>query len=434
MRNENQHIHMIIQHVEKNLPFALDTKILSEMGYVSHAKLYRDFYCITGHSVKEYIRKRRLSNALAMIKASELSLADIACSCGYSSQQALCRAVKDALHMTPLEYKNSDTYYFYPAFCGTSGKPISVTSETIPETQCIKFFHPRFMGIERAAVAYFLSLYPEYKGRIFGRNGKQKGSLSCYELYLSDADHVIDKLEQSDFVIHEKYPAITQTFATTMVKNNDNMINEAWDYIYFEWLSKSMFEICNPNAIPSGLDSYFEEYTLKQGFVSKLKLYLPIKKREDYIKITLEECESICFLVSSASGAKAEQTSAKAVIGYLSEHYPYIIKNTKEFYIQKDANKCTSGVKINNDICISDDSSLINICTSKGLYVVLHSNFLGDYWNYRDILLSWISENGLYAQKEDAFAIFDANESYDNPKMKMYCKLNSIQNDNTGKV
>lgn len=38
----------------------------------------------TGHSVKEYIRKRRLSNACAMRRYSRATLAEIALANGYS--------------------------------------------------------------------------------------------------------------------------------------------------------------------------------------------------------------------------------------------------------------------------------------------------------------------------------------------------------------
>jgi len=67
----------LFRFIENNISDNLDTEILSRTGYVSSPKLYRDFYNLTGHSVKEYIRKRRLSNALALIKTSEMELTDM---------------------------------------------------------------------------------------------------------------------------------------------------------------------------------------------------------------------------------------------------------------------------------------------------------------------------------------------------------------------
>ena len=76
--NTKEHMHSLFRYIESNISADLDTELLSSVGYVSRDKLYHDFYSISGHSVKEYIRKRRLSNALALIKASDMGLTDIA--------------------------------------------------------------------------------------------------------------------------------------------------------------------------------------------------------------------------------------------------------------------------------------------------------------------------------------------------------------------
>jgi hypothetical protein len=132
------------------------------------------------------------------------------------------------------------------------------------------------------------------------------------------------------------------------------------------------------------------------------------------------------FIVSEAHGYDAEQISAENVIGYLSDHYPYIIKNSKEFYIRKAENTCISGIKINTEIQISDKSNIENLYTGDGLYAVLHGNFTGDYSHYKEILLSWLRDNRLSYDKDDIFAIYDAKTSYDNPKIKIYCVIKSI--------
>lgn len=61
-------------------------------------KLYRDFYCLTGHSINEYIR---LSNALALIKHSSSNMIDIAYQCAYSSHQNCLKAVKQDIKLSP---------------------------------------------------------------------------------------------------------------------------------------------------------------------------------------------------------------------------------------------------------------------------------------------------------------------------------------------
>src|SRR5450756_63068 len=80
---------------------------IAKSCFTSTMQLQRDFYNVTGYSVGEYMRRLRLSNALCLIKSSDSILADIAYSCGYSSQQALCREIKAILGTTATEYKES---------------------------------------------------------------------------------------------------------------------------------------------------------------------------------------------------------------------------------------------------------------------------------------------------------------------------------------
>ena len=108
----------VIQYIENHIATNLDSMKLANNMYRSRMQMHRDFYSIVGHTVKSYIAKRRLSIALAHIKASVLPLADIAYLSGYSSQQSLCRSVKQELGMTPLEYRYSNTYVDFPPYEG----------------------------------------------------------------------------------------------------------------------------------------------------------------------------------------------------------------------------------------------------------------------------------------------------------------------------
>lgn len=412
---KNEYIHALIKYIENNLSLDLDTKLLSRLVYISHTQLYRDFYSITGHSVKEYVRKRRLSNALALIKSSEFSLADIAYNFGYSSQQTLCRAVKQAVRMTPLEYKNSDDYFFFPALDKLAAQPVTVSTETIPGTLCVKFYHFSLKNIENKAIDTLLKLAPEYGGRIFGRNGKQHGARFCYELYLTDTHNILKTLKTSSFEVSHERDGFTAMFAACYVQNDEEKISGTWNYLYSDWLQNSMFEYSN--------EHYFEEYLFKNKKPVKLRLYLPIRKRGDYPKITLLQNPRMWFLVSKAKGCNAEQIASKAVIDYLSAQYPCIIKTSREFYIQKSINACTCGVKVDSELRITDDEHIQNIYLKEALYLVLYSSVMGDYDKYCDILLAFTDNNGMIADREDIFAVYDVKDSYENPLIKVYCPV-----------
>lgn len=83
-----QYIRGVLPYIERHLAEELGPERIASRYYVSTSQLYRDFYACTGHSVKEYIRRRRISNACEKIKSSELPLAIIADESGLQTQQA----------------------------------------------------------------------------------------------------------------------------------------------------------------------------------------------------------------------------------------------------------------------------------------------------------------------------------------------------------
>lgn len=72
---------------------------------------------------------------------------------------------------------------------------------------------------------------------------------------------------------------------------------------------------------------------------------------------------------------------------------------------------------------ISEDNNIQNICPDEGLYLILHSSVMGDYYKYCDMIFAFADNNGMVADRKNIFAVYDAKESCDNPKIKMYCKV-----------
>ncbi len=412
-----------IQYIEDNLNCDINLEQAARAGFTSLMQLYRNFYTYTGHSIKEYIRKRRLSNALNMIKFSDMSLTDIAYSCGYSSQQALCKYIKAATAMTPLTYKKSESYYYFPSFDGQTIRQVTVAAETIPQAICAKFYHTQLRGIENRAVNSLLSLLPGYKGRIFGRNGKQLGARFCYELFFEYDSPTLNMLKDSAFKEISVLPEKTLTFAKTAVKNEDNEIGLAWDYLYINWLKTSMFKQDDGN--------YFEEYIYKDGQVKKLILYLPVSKRTDYNRISLNFCEDMFFLVSSGKGCHAEETASKTVLRFLSGSAPYMIKTARQFYLAKNGLDCTCGIRLERAPDIPRDNSELEILhVAEGSYAVLESGCCSNSSIFESLLLSWIKENGLIKDNLPPFTIYETNGNFEPEtiKMKIYFKLKNVKN------
>ena len=401
----------LLAKLEHNLADDLNMEHLAEVGLLSRTQLYREFYSLTGHTMGEYIKRRRLSNALALIKTSRLSMTDIAGQCGFSSQSALNHAVRQTVGMSPSAYKKSETYYFFPPYAGQALFPVSVKLESIPVTLCLRYYDPKYKGIEECATAAFLALAPGFRGRLFGRNGKQRGAKSCYELYITDYERLLPMLKKSGLEIGEPRPAMNSLFATTSALNEEARINAAWDYLYLTWLAGSMFERTD--------QPYFEEYCLKKGQPVKLRLFLPIQKRADCTNITLETNPALHFIVAAA---KTEKAASRAVMDFLKAQHPHILRSASESYLQHNAGGYTCGVKINTPV------EGHTLTPGPGHYLVLHSTVMGDYDALCTRLLTFAEGNDIAARREDCFAVYDAHGGFDNLGMKLYCKVNFEQN------
>ena len=427
--NKDAFIKHLITYIETNLNTPLDSDVLAKTVFTSRMQLHRNFYSVVGHTVKSYIAHRRLSVALAHIKASELPLADIAFIAGYSSQQALCRAAKQETGMTPLEYRAGDRYFDFPVYNGTPLYPVSVAEEQIPEMRVLRYYDPCLRGLEDRAVDLFNRTMSAYTGRLFGRNGEQRGNRFCYELLAELSRDHISELVYVGFKMGEIQPSSSQMYAAVTVENDEEKIGEAWDYLYKTWLGGSMFEHADA--------PYFEEYIYKgrnQTKPSKLRLYLPIRKRGGSSEICLIEKAELCFLVSSAKGENAERDASRRIINYVSAHHPYSVKMMREFFVKKKCEReYICGVRIGSSTsgnAISDP----NVCeysTAGQSYLVLESSVMGDYDRMAEMLLNFAKNSRFDADSDSIFAVYDASESYDTPKVRMYCSVKMLQIGNT---
>jgi hypothetical protein len=208
----------------------------------------------------------------------------------------------------------------------------------------------------------------------------------------------------------------TSLYAVSNVKNIKEQISFAWDYLYTSWLTESMFECSDKD--------YFEEYIIKNQKSVKLRLFLPIRERTDYPKIFFVENPDMRFLVSTVKGYNAENKASKAVLNFLSNYSPIIIKSLNEFYIKKDISSYTCGLKIDKMIDIYESASVKTLSVTEGTYIVLSGNILGDYDKYEDLLTSFAEYNGLSIDNNNIFAIYNTSGNFQNPRMKMYCRIN----------
>ena len=410
--DKSKPISELLSYIEEHLSEELDPENLAARHFISLSRLYRDFYARTGHSVKEYIRKRRISNACEKIKSSDLPLSIIAGESGLQTQQAFNKLFKSVVGMTPLEYRQSDTYfYFYPFDIGEVSIAVKVGAELIPEWTITRFYDSCLVDIEDKAIATAIDPAGGVGGRIFGRNGKQIGNRFCYEVMTEIAG-----------------AGKTGLYAACVVNYREPEINDGWNYLYNTWLLVSMFE-------QSG-EGYFEEYILKNGKPHKLKLYLPVNKRKTQRHIRIAHIPEMSFITAKEygndfGGHNAERRSSERVLAFLQEHAPLVLRSARRFYVCAHGDICECGVECGGGFkspapSQSADSGVGLLRVPAGQYAILPDDCLGDARAGSAKLELWLQNNSIPHENEPIFAIYetpDGNFDDGHIKMKLYKRL-----------
>jgi len=380
----------LLATLEQNIAEELNVERLAGAGLLSRSQLYREFYSATGHSVKEYVRKRRLSKALALIKHTDTTLAQIAQECGFSLPQTLCKSVKAATGQTPSQYRAGGGEYYFPAYKGQPVLPVMVVAETIPPTLRLRYYDSCLKGIESRALAWLFAARPGYRGRIFGRNGKQEGQRLCYELYIE-----ADGTDQ---------PAVSGTFAKTICRNKEAEIHAAWDYLCNGWLKTSMFTQADA--------PYLEEYIHADGHVNRLQLLLPVEKKSGFHKIRLCQCDEMRFLAARRSGADAEDAASQAVMDFLRAHHPDLARAARQFYVANAQDKsCTCGIALPPQLILPPNCGVEMITSPAGEYAVLEGCCCGNTGVYESVLSAWVGSMGLQSATP-TFAVYETDGSF----------------------
>lgn len=109
-------IQKVIAYIEENLTEELSYHAIAALAAVSEADLQRAFKMITGLTISEYIRNRRLTRAAVDLKNGDGKVLDIALNYGYQTAESFSKAFKQYHGCTPVEAKNAGQpiCYFNP--------------------------------------------------------------------------------------------------------------------------------------------------------------------------------------------------------------------------------------------------------------------------------------------------------------------------------
>lgn len=110
MQTYKERIEQAIQYIESNLTEQLNTELVAGSVHLSYYHFHRIFFAMTGETIGDYIRKRRLTEAAIALLTNHKTILDIALEYRFESPEAFSRSFKKAFGTTPNSFRKKGTH------------------------------------------------------------------------------------------------------------------------------------------------------------------------------------------------------------------------------------------------------------------------------------------------------------------------------------
>lgn len=120
-------MNMVLNYIEENLDNHIDLKEVAKRAYCSEYHFKRLFSLLSGITLSEYIRRRRLTVAALELKDKHVKVIDIVFKYGYQSPDAFSRAFQSFHGVIPTLARNPEQNlkaYLHPS-------PLDTTSQAL---------------------------------------------------------------------------------------------------------------------------------------------------------------------------------------------------------------------------------------------------------------------------------------------------------------
>ncbi|PWV95894.1 AraC-like DNA-binding protein [Paenibacillus cellulosilyticus] len=289
-----------IDFIEERLDEPLTLEQIAEASALSVPHLYRMFYAMTGHPIKEYIRKRRTNEAGCLLRQTDMAVIDVGFQCGFDSYQTFLKAFKRTTGLTPGMYRQSEMIYSFERI--RLNERVAYleqrdVSERYPDVSVIRLSAEQGIGflysaeqeegIEEAALETFRirlvkAGFEAGRLRIFGWNVDSEEQGFGYQLIaVSDGGtrHAVEEAERERLELAPmNLPGGLYAMTRTPYGSAQTIV-AAWNRLLSEWLPRSTFAL--------GGHGMLEEYVQLNGNIARMKLYLPVRRSQetDHIEV-----------------------------------------------------------------------------------------------------------------------------------------------------
>jgi AraC-like DNA-binding protein/predicted transcriptional regulator YdeE len=434
-------IDFIEEHIEENI----DPVSIAEEAYISVAQLYRVFYALTGHPVKDYIRKRRMSVAAESLRNSTRTVEEIAWESGFDYYHSFVKAFKKIVGLTPSAYRNAELYFSFEPIAlqdQVAYKEDKELAELYPDIKVVRFAPEKVyaylhISMQEAGMENEAFRIVHEKLRLTQAKGKPKVRIFGYNVDLPDEDGV-PRYGYRVFIMAEGEWSADGTFVEESFDGGlyavrktaafpPGIVQEGWNRLLSEWLPKSTFEI--------GPHQYFEEFVAYSGKVTRMNLYLPVQRKFHCEPVEIVNLAEKTAFYSRGYGARAQELAEQRLIAchesradkdsrlsrgkyYMSYHYGD--KESDEYWWENGVIFNGQGLETLEDL---DKKSI-----GSGVYACCITKTYGLLTGVLDKMHRWVAANDHYRLDEERqwfaeYHLFDGIDVERDSLVKVYIPL-----------
>ncbi|WP_027084617.1 helix-turn-helix domain-containing protein [Cohnella panacarvi] len=321
-------IEQAIDYIEEHLHEPIELDRIAEASRMSVPNLYRMFYAMTGHPVKEYIRKRRTSEAAFLLRQSELPANEIGYRLGFDAYQTFNNAFKRYTCLTPATYRQSEFIFSFERI-----RLLEQVSYIEDREVSERYSDVRVIRLAPQSGIGYLHLADSEEGIEDEAIRRFRNALAACDIDLGkmklwgwnvDKDAVAPKfgyqlVATGDTASIPGHPRLRTVdvpgglyAATWVAAQSGSAIVAAWNRMLSEWLPGSTFEL--------GSHGFLEEFQQYNGRIVRLKLFLPVSRRqatETIDIVTRKEARTIRF---RAEGPDCAKLADEAAVEWILKH------------------------------------------------------------------------------------------------------------------
>ncbi len=277
-------INKSLHYIEKKLTDRMSVEDISDRSCYSLFHYHRIFQSIIGLNVKQYIRKRRLSEAANELTFTNRKIIDIARKYQFDSQESFTRAFKKEFNVTPGKFRREKTPYakfnkMRLTIAETKGDSVKPEIKTIDSFKVVGMkckttqkenkipelwnkFMPLADSIKNQDTDFGCLGVCFYVPNVNFTDETEFEYMACRKV--SDAEEIHPEMEA--------YTMPQQKYAIFKHIGALDTLGETYHKIHAEWLPQSGFEMAEADEF----ELYNEEFKFGEDD-SVMYIYIPVK-------------------------------------------------------------------------------------------------------------------------------------------------------------